>query len=412
MLIRALGTAAMLQALASTTFAAPLACPAASTGQLGPVYYVALNEPGSSNSRCDGRSPSDQGHGHCPFKDFTSANTFQLLRGVAGVRVEVRTGIYTFATEGLSISGTGTDDAHRTVLTAYQDEDVVFDGRFSLQQVLRVSGRYTAVERVTIRSGGGHNMRVDGSNGLVQCNRFLRNGSSDSLKGVDSAGPVSILDNEFTGWDSQAIDLTNVHNWMVARNYIHDGAGNRAGAVGMKFETSDVSVRDNAIVNSYGINMGGVSSVHHGDYEALNVTVERNTFTNVPGGFVRFYSCANCSVRNNTVFSAGGGMLALGDIVDGPSGCHDGLGCLPSAGLTVTGNALHNLSGSPANTFWGIYSREAVGLVSGGNTYCTAPGQPARFYYDGGTRAIHELTFPEWVIAMGTDSTSWVGTCQ
>src|SRR5262249_45095179 len=163
-------------------------------------------QPGASNDRCDGTSPIDNGNGHCPFKDFSSAKTFALLRGVAGVRVEVRAGVYTFPDEALSVEGTGTSDADRVVLTAYQNGSVVFDGRGVLRETIRVGGRFTGVERVTIRGAAAYNLEVGGgSDHIVQCNIFLANVASDSLKGDNGATNVLIRHNDFSQWDSQAI---------------------------------------------------------------------------------------------------------------------------------------------------------------------------------------------------------------
>src|SRR6185436_12531724 len=97
--------------------------------------------------------------------------TFALLRNVAGVRVEVRTGVYTFVSEGLSITGAGNGESGRVVLTAYQNEAVVFDGRNALRELIRVGGRFTAVEKLTFRNAAAYNMQVGGgSDHLVQCN--------------------------------------------------------------------------------------------------------------------------------------------------------------------------------------------------------------------------------------------------
>src|SRR5688572_23551674 len=43
------------------------------------TYYVAMQEPGASNDACDGLAPSDMGGGHCPFRDFGSPRTANLL---------------------------------------------------------------------------------------------------------------------------------------------------------------------------------------------------------------------------------------------------------------------------------------------------------------------------------------------
>src|SRR4051812_15651510 len=72
-----------------------LACPSPEPVSSGAtIYYVATNESGASNDACDGLSPSDQGGGHCPFKDFLSDRTRFLLLNVKNVRVEVRAGTY------------------------------------------------------------------------------------------------------------------------------------------------------------------------------------------------------------------------------------------------------------------------------------------------------------------------------
>ena len=33
------------------------------------TYYLAIGEPGADNEACDGLAPTDEGGGHCPFKD-------------------------------------------------------------------------------------------------------------------------------------------------------------------------------------------------------------------------------------------------------------------------------------------------------------------------------------------------------
>jgi hypothetical protein len=379
-----------------------LICATPTSGQNGPTYYVAMNEPGADNARCDGMSPVDRGGGRCPFKDFTSSRTFSLLRNVSGVRVEVRTGVYTFVDEGLSINGTGSSDAQRVVLTAYQNEGVVFDGRNQLREVIRLSGRFTALEKVSIRNAAAYNVQVGGgSDHVLQCNRFLANASSDSLKGVDTASRVIVRDNDFSEWDSQAIDMTNVRDWTIVNNEFHDPRSATGNAIGAKFGSRGVLISGNRFRNTRGLAFGGTSTPHADDFEAYDLVAERNTFDNVGGAIVRFYSCANCSFRDNDAKAVGGGFVLFGEQTDGPSGCPGG--CRPTLGASVFRNRLTDLRGNPSNTFWGLFRREAEGITAGDNLYCVPQDQDPRFRFEG-----QDLSFIDWTRAVGTDSTSTV----
>jgi hypothetical protein len=379
-----------------------VACATPTSGQSGPTYYVAMNQPGADNERCDGLSPVDAGNGRCPFKNFVSGRTFALLRNVSGVRVEVRSGVYTFLDEGLSIHGTGGSESGRVVLTAYQNEAVVFDGRSTLREVIRLSGRFTAVEKVSIRNAGAYNLQVGGgSNHLIQCNRFLANVSSDSLKGVDGASETLIRNNDFSEWDSQAIDMTNVRNWTIVNNEFHDPRSATANSIGAKFGSRGVLISGNRFRNTRGLAFGGTSTPHGDDFEAYDVVAERNRFDNIAGALVRFYSCSNCIFRDNDAKAVGGGFVLFGEQIDGPSGCPGG--CRPTQGATVQRNRLTDLHGTPSNTFWGLVRREAQGLSAGGNLYCVPPDQAPRFRLDD-----QDLTFTDWARAIGTDSTSMV----
>lgn len=383
----------------------PRACPSA-TPPTGTIYYVATNEPGADNADCDGLSPAWKSPGHCPFKDFSAHNTFTLLRDVANVRVEVRTGRYHFGAEGFSIQGTGTTNSTRAVLTAYRDEEVVFDGDYLLNPVLRVAGQYSTVERITVEHGGGYNLRVSGTGAgnVVQCNRIGRNGSSDSLKVVDGAGPL-IQYNDFYGWDSQAIDMAPGVNATVQYNDFHDSLGATAGALGTKFESHDVLFAHNHIWNSWGVNPGGISSNHAANYEAQRITIDSNLFENTLGPIAKLYSCLDCAVTNNIASTVGGGVVLGGVTVDGVSGCSSGAGCIPTTNARISGNRLRRMNGTPVRTPWLVYSTETVGLLASGNLYCTAAATAPQFFINGVSK-----TFVQWASAMRTDSTSVVGT--
>jgi hypothetical protein len=382
----------------------PLACPTATFGSAATTYYVAVNEPGADNERCDGLSPVSLGSGRCPFKDFQSQRTFALLRGAAGVRIEVRAGVYTFADEGLNVRGTGTSEGDRIVLTAYQDEAVVFDGRNVLRELIRVSGQYTTVERVTLQNAGAYNLGVSGSDHVIQCNRFLANMASDSLKGAGGARRTVVRYNDFTQWDSQAIDLTDVSDWRIEENDFHDPKSTRGNAIGAKFGARGVLITRNRFYNTRGLSFGGASSPHQNEYEAYNLVAERNTLYNVTGWLVRFYSCLNCAFRDNDARGADGGVV-LGGEQDGPSGCAGG--CKPTRGAVIARNRFADLrggvEGSP-NTFWWVRSTDADGLSADGNSYCTPSPQDAQFVFES-----RMMQFTEWTRTVRTDMTSKVG---
>jgi hypothetical protein len=396
-------TEVALPPVSDTSTFPQLVCASPTSGQTGPTYYVAISEPGANNESCDGLSPSNRGSGHCPFKDFASSKTFALLRNVSGVRVEVRAGVYTFVDEGLTVNGTGNSESSRVVLTAYQNEGVVFDGRNTLREVIRVGGRFTAVERVTIRNSGGYNMQVGGgSDHLVQCNRFLANAASDSLKGTDGATQTIVRGNDFSEWDSQAIDLAPVRDWTIIGNEFHDPKSASANAVGAKFGTRGVLITGNRFRNTRGLTFGGTSTSHGDDFEAYDLVAEHNIFENITGQVVKFYSCSNCIFRDNDAKTVGGGFVLGGDQMEGPSGCAGG--CRPTQGATILRNRLTDLRGNPSNTFWGLFRKEAVGLSAAGNLYCTPADQNPRFRVD--NQDLFSLA--DWTLAIGTDATSTV----
>jgi hypothetical protein len=92
------------------------------------TYYVAMEEPGADNDACDGLAPTDEGGGHCPFKDFTSAATRSILADTSDVRLEVRTGHYRVqGWAGIQVSGIGTSDDERVILSAFPGEAPALD---------------------------------------------------------------------------------------------------------------------------------------------------------------------------------------------------------------------------------------------------------------------------------------------
>lgn len=376
----------------------PLPCPQIDRSVARVTYYVATNTPGANNESCDGLAPVDRGGGRCPFKDFESARTFRLLNNAAGVRVKVRAGTYMFTHEGLTVSGSGFG---RVVLTAYRNEQVIFDGGNVVREILRLSGTGTTVERITFQHAGAHNIEVRGGRDHhVQCNRFLTNRASDSMKGDGGAADVIVRNNDFSGWDSQALDMTNVRNWRIVNNVFHDPASLRGNAIGAKFGSRGVVILRNLFRNTKGLSFGGVSgSPHPDDFEAYGLVAKHNRFENLSGLAVKFYSCSNCEFSSNDVSGAVGGFLLGGEQLEGPSSC-PGV-CQPTSGTRVFRNRLRQMRGGSLDIFWVAYSSELTGLAAGGNLYCA--GGTAKFILDNAS-----LTFDQWVGLVDTDESSKV----
>jgi hypothetical protein len=369
------------------------------------TYYVAANEPGADNTRCDGLSPRDEGGNRCPFRDFRSSRTAGLLRGVASVRVEVRTGTYTFVGEGLSLDSTARSAAETSVLAAYAGEQPIFDGEEQLNGTVRVSGQYANVEGITFVRGGGANLEVRGGRFVrLTRNRFLSNRTSDSLKGSGGAADVEIRDNEFTGWDSQAIDMTGNARWTIADNVFHDPLQPRAKAIGAKLGSRDIIISGNTVRNAGGIALGGTSAAHSESNEVSNMAVQGNRLESIGGHAATFYSCVGCRFTDNSVDRAERGVRLGGVAIEGPSGCAGG--CEPTRDAVVSRNRLRGLTGdgeAPPDLFWLVEGSERQGLTAADNTYCVSPGQEARFAF-----AVGILSFADWVRGVQTDGSSVV----
>jgi hypothetical protein len=319
--------------------------------------------------------------------------------------VEVRAGTYSFQNEGLTVRGLSSSG--RAVLTAYGEESVVFDGGSSVRELVRVSGEGTTVERITFQNAGAHNIEVRGGRDhRIQCNRFLRNVASDSVKAGDGASQVLLRGNDFSQWDSQAIDLTAVRGVTIVENIFHDPAAADGNGIGAKLGSRDVVIARNRFERTGGLAFGGVGEAHDDVFEAFALVAEENRFEDLTGPLVKFYSCSGCAFRGNDVSGAAGGFVLGGERLEGPSGCAGG--CRPTESAVVSGNRLRRMRGgaeSGPNIFWGVFSTETSRLSAGSNLYCHSAGDEARFLVDD-----RPLSFTEWTRRTGTDGTSRVAS--
>ena len=386
-----------------------VACRGAGDAPTGPsaltgtrTYYVAINQTGADNVRCDGSSPTDLGGGRCPFKDFQSDRTFRLVNGVANVRLVVRQGVYRFVNEGLSITGTGASSAEAVSLEAYSGEEVVFDGDDRLRETLRVSGQFVIVRGITFDRSAGYHLEVRGGRQVrITENRFRSNNASDALKGTDGASDVEVLNNDFTQWASQAIDLTGAARWTISGNTFHDSQRG-TGPLGAKLGTREVRFAENRIRDAGGIALGGTSAPHPNAYEAYDLVAEHNVFERVAGHAVTFYSCRGCRFSNNDVTGAQRGVRLGGALFQGGSGCEGG--CRPSTQTTVRNNRFRDLTGdgqAPPGLFWLVDPADRDGLTAAENLYCADSNQSARFAI-----APSIVDFLAWTRAVQTDTTS------
>ena len=361
----------------------------------GLVYYVATNEKGASNTACDGLAPTDEGHGHCPFKNFLSAHTFRLLWDQAGVTVKVRQGVYDMTPAGrvgLSLRGRGRNVQELTVLSAYNGESVVFDGGRTMRAVIEMTGSYNLIEGITIQNAGAHNLMITGGHHhAVQDSVIGPNLSSDALKGRAGATRVVIRRNTFYGWNSQAIDLTEVSDWLIEDNEFRDPSIMSAFAVGAKLGSHDVRVERNRILRAGGVALGGTSVPHTYPHAAARIAVRNNDFRDITSRWAfKFYSCVDCVVSSNVVTGVLAGYLLGGASYEGKGGCPGG--CPPTRNASVIGNTFLVTA-----AFAGAWRSETQGLTSESNVYCGA----SQFWLEG-----DHLSLASWAATLGTETSS------
>lgn len=397
------------------------------------TYYVAANEPGADNAACDGLAPSDEGGGHCPFRDFDSERTRALLDGEEGLRVELRAGTYVIGGwDGLRVEGTGRSEAERLVLSAYPGERPVLDVAAPdgqgcttadapmqpqcVRQVLRMTGQYTTVQGLTIQNGLGYHAEINGgAHHVFRCNTLHETVDfpmrSDMLKIDARATDVKVQHNDFSKFRSQAIDMTEVFDVLVEDNELHDPIGEDAGATGTKLGARGVIIRNNRVhdlgpsTQLHAFSLGGTGSGHPDDHEAYDVHVVGNRVWNIAGILAQVVSCAGCSVEDNLLWNAGAGVLVSAAANGLPECEASATGCGPSTGTRISGNRMRALDGggdpAQANVFLVVEEGEGEGLVAGENLYCAERAEDARFGW-AGTR----VDFEAWRMASGTDASS------
>jgi hypothetical protein len=402
------------------------------------TYYVAIAEPGADNVACDGLASSDEGGGHCPFKDLDAVSSRGLLVNAVGVKVALRAGTYVVNNwDGLGVSGAGTSDAERVILSNYAGEQVVLDTGAPdgagcatqpgvtqppgcVRQVVRVSGQYTLVQGLTIQNGLAYQLELNGgAHHIVRCNKFREtvdfSQRSDQVKIDGWVSDVTLTHNEHTLWRSQAIDIAGAENVLVENSDFHDPAARGCGAAGAKFGSRDIVIQNNTIhdVNTdlclqyQPVGGGGTGSPHPEDAEAYRVHIRSNRIWNFRGRLAQFVSCQDCSFESNDSTNVSAGILVSAAGTGLPECSASATGCKPTTNLRIAGNRLKGLDGNSdaanANVFVYVEAGESAGLVGENNLYCTLPVSDARFGWQG-----QFVTFSQWTQASGTDASSAV----
>ena len=405
------------------------------------TYYVAIDEPGADDDACDGRAPTNEGNGRCPFKDLDAIVRRGLFDTKTGVRVELRAGSYLVtAWEGLVMNGAGTAESESLVISAYAGEKPVVGAPVRsnascippeggmipagcVRQVISVLGTFVIVQGLTIQDGLAYDMTVGGSNHLVRCNKFTYttpntpggSGRSDELKAF--AAQSIIVHNEFTHWESQAVDTAGSRGGglVIEENDFHDPHDRGCGAVGIKFGGRDITVRKNRIHDIAGaecqmravLGAGGTGTTHPDDFSAYRAVITENRVWNVNERLATFASCQDCIFERNDASDVIAGVFVTTGMTGAAECAASPTGCRATTGLRIDGNRIRNAHGTgeagTANFFVGVESAvEATGLTMGSNVYCAAPtAADARFNWANTT-----LVFDEWKTTSGTDTTS------
>jgi hypothetical protein len=284
-----------------------------------------------------------------------------------------------------------------------------------VRQVLRVSGSHTIVQGITIQNGLGYQLEVNGGHHhLVRCNRLQETVAfaqrSDQLKLDGGAAYVTVRDNVFTRWRSQAIDMTGVERVLIEHNEFFDPVDTDGGATGSKFGARDVTIRDNDIHDlgpdpkAHVFSLGGTGSGYPGEFVAFGIKAVGNRVTNVRGILAQLVSCQGCEVVDNVVSDVGAGVV-LSSAGTATQSCSVASGCKPSESARIFGNRLRRLhgDGNPAqsNVFVVVDAGESNQFSAGNNVYCASAADAHRFAWGGML-----VRFSEWITLAGTDTTS------
>jgi hypothetical protein len=423
------------------------------------TYYVAINEPGASNTNCDGLAPTNEGNGRCPFKDFSSQSVRDKLKNVSGTRMYVREGYYPIEKmgsgneTGIQIQGTG-DEFKPVILSGYPNETATLDAGetferadkliaqrggqlteddINIRQIISMDGQYEIVEGLTIKNGWRHNVLAAGPYNIIR-NNILIGAFEDSIKVTHEADYGYIFGNDISGYSSQAVDYFGIDNWLIKNNNIHhpnvdpvtregnaNGIGGKGGFTNLVIVGNKIHDFDSANQVPAAIVMGGTgdSSAFNKDFlgrvkpSATSMIAINNTIYNYKGPAVHFQYCENCVFASNTIYSTLGAFaIGLQPSQDFPE--------LPDTkNAVIKNNIFAGNQGDLENTCTEsgfkigdtcyvhfIYGLDATeGLVSENNTYYSNTEPKFAVFEKDGPKILNHSEFQS---RMGVDSSSQI----
>lgn len=423
--------------------------------KIGKTYYVAINQPSASNDN-NGLYSTYQGGVNGPFKDLNDDRIRNLLQDKSeGVKLILRQGVYklipTPSTEsGLVLRGKG-DEFHPVIITSYPGETAVIDGEeklpigqlkriaagqesynIKIRQVIQLEGQYNIVENLTIRDGWRHNVAVLGKYSIIRNNKLI-GAYEDSVKNTDNSDYGILLNNDISGFGSQALDHFGADNWLIKSNNIHDPGIDpptgkiAANGIGAKGGNNNVVIINNTIhdfdtdINTAAIGLGGVGAIKLYARDSKGQVLPSvthgiaigNTIYNYRGPALGAASCSNCAFVNNIIYNTVG-AFRIGispDIRQGDENAR----ALPTTSGTVIKN--NKFSGNDAKcadgnsvklgmtcyVFFIETNDDAKGLISENNTYYSDTSPLFVYRYND---QIQRLDHKQFIELSETDQTS------
>ncbi len=329
------------------------------------IFYIAINDPKASNSN-DGLSIDK------PFKDLSALERIQAKPGDA---IALRAGTYNIAEEGIKIKFVG-ELTQPIKVFAYEEERVILDHGTTYEELKKmaaegikpgpknghydplssIKGKYLIIEGLTFTGCLENCMLYAGSHNIIKDNTLIGGGEED-IKTITGSSDVLFLNNDFSRFMNEAIDIFGAHRVYVIGNKFHDNDASlrvTSPAIWAKAGAKDVSYINNEFynldVNVHAMVLGGCcwnnwdSKNSDGSlkYMAENVRAIGNTFRNINllsdykfRGTIAAEGCDGCLIKDN--------ILDDVDVAFSLRATENGPYRLAPRNVEITGNILKNI---------------------------------------------------------------------
>lgn len=329
------------------------------------IFYIAINDPKASNSN-DGLSIDK------PFKDLLALEQVQIKPGDA---IALRAGTYDIPEKGIKLDFVA-EPAQPIKVFAYGKEKVILDHGTTYEELKkmvvegikpgpmdghyyplsRIKGNYLIIEGLTFTGCLENCMLYMGSHNIIKDNIFI-GGGEENIKTITGSSDVLFLNNDFSGFMNEAIDIFGAHRVYVVGNKFHDNDASlrvASPAIWAKAGAKDVSYLNNEFynldVNAHAMLLGGCcwnnwdgknsdGSLKH---VAENVRAIGNTFRNINllsnykfRGTIAAEGCDECLIKDN--------ILDDVDVAFSLRATEDGSYRLAPRNVEITGNTLKNI---------------------------------------------------------------------